>query len=229
MTLTFVQENLIDLGGLERVARGRNRDIYFLPSGLVGQAEPLILKVPRYSDRNRRQGFLKRAVYRLWPGSQRRVISNEARYAQKLATRLKSHSVKVPIPAFCGFVRTSGGPGALWEAVCNAHGAVAPTLANIAMAGQIQAMAEPLNRFARTCYALNLVAPDINDRNLAVRGENASAELVLVDGFGDHRVISLREIWPARNIRCLDDRFRKVARKTGLTYDAGTRRFSLPG
>lgn len=226
MALTFAQENLIDLAGLERVAQGRNREIYLLPSGLAGQSDPLILKVPRYADRIGRQSFLKRAVYRLFPSSQRRIISNEATFSERLTARLKSRPVKAPIPMFFGFVKTTAGTGTLWEAICDTKGKMAPTLADIAKAGKIQAMIKPLNEFAYTCYEIDLVAPDINDRNLAVRGEGARAELVLVDGFGDHRMVSLREIWPARNRRSLDDRFRKVARKTGLTFDADTRRFS---
>lgn len=227
MTLSFVQDP-IDLAGLERIARGKNREIYFLPSGFAGQKDPLVLKVPRYTDRKQRQTFLKRAVYGLFPSSQRRIIDKEARYAKKLAARLKPCPVKVPIPAFFGFVHTSAGTGALWEAVCDTKGTMAPTLADISKAGKIRAIVDPLNIFAGSCYALDLVAPDINDRNLAVRGDISRAELVLVDGFGDHRMISLREIWAKRNIRSLDDRFEKIARKTGLRFDAGARRFSLP-
>ena len=186
----------INLNSLRRVARGKNRDIFFMPEGVAGHNSPLVLKVPRYADRSDRQGLLKRVLQRLFPESQRRVISNEVRYLRHLTKNAAAQASQLPIPAFYGFVDTDAGMGALWEAICREDGALAPTLEDVADAGGMAPMIAPLNAFAAACYRLNIVAPDINDRNLAVRRRAGGTELFLVDGFGDHRMISLRALWP---------------------------------
>lgn len=225
MNATSAPEPPIEVRSLTRVARGKNRDIYFIPQGTAIHSGALVLKVPRYAARNNRLALPKRALRGIFPQSRRRVIGKEASYLARLSNSLSSHSDTLPIPAFHGFVETTAGTGALWEAICNEDGGLAPTLEDVAKAGQMAATIEPLNAFAAVCYGLNIVAPDINDRNLALRTWRGRQEIVLVDGFGDHRMISLRTLWRSRNIRSLDDRFQKVARKTGVQFDTNARRF----
>ena len=220
----FLPQNPVDLRQFTKVAQGKNRDIYIVPGADLDPAAPpapVVLKVPRYADRASVDSPAKRVLRRLLPGSLLRVIRKEAQYRAKLPE-------PQPIPAFLGYVDTSQGRAALWEAVCTRKGKLAPTLKSLAARGRVSEVVEPLNQFAKTCFEQNLVAPDINDRNLVLT-KAGGKRVVLVDGFGDHRLFSLRGLSRAHNQRSLVNRFQKVARQMGLAFDPETRRFSLPG
>lgn len=87
---------------------------------------------------------------------------------------------------------------------------------------------DPLNRFAKTCICERIVAPDPHAGNPACATRNGQLEIILVDGFGDHHMLSLRAMIRAFNLRSLISSFEKMAGKNGLVFDPATVTFSLP-
>lgn len=222
---------VIDLTRLKKVAQGNRRDVYFVPTGETGFehfSAPLVLKVPRYADRRTHHRRSKRLKSILLPFSMERVSRVEVNYWKKLAARFDGDPAQMPLPVFRGYVNTSDGRGTLWDAMCDSDGKLAPTLRQLKRAGVIEELVDPLNRFAAFCYEYNVVAPDIQGVNL-VRVERAGRpEVVLIDGFGDMRIFSTRELSRRRNRTFMDHRFGKTAISAGMVFNPATRQFSMP-
>jgi len=221
----------LETGKLLKVANGKNRDIYLVPdpSSATGTvARQLVLKVPRYGNRQDTQLPLKKALQSIAPSSRQRAIQKEVAYLERLRKRTAALGVELPIPQFFGFVDTDVGKGTLWEAICDETGSLAPTLRLLKGSSAFSQTVEPLNRFVNVCFDHNIVAPDIKDNNLILTQRDGRDEIILVDGFGDHRMISLRGMWPPLNARSLVDRFNKLARQTGFKFDQTERRFLPP-
>lgn len=220
----------LDLQSQNKVARGKQRDIYFLTDASLDWPEarvPAVLKVPRYSERDNRQAWSKRIVRRLFPNSALRIITNETKYLNKLLARSGAGATSLPLPSFYGFIQTTAGPGAVWEAICDTNGNLAPTLASLAQNGEHDRFLEPLNQLVKTCFSMNIVAPDMHAGNLVYVHRNGAAHVVLIDGFGDHRLISIRASLPWYNRSSLHKSFEKIADKNGLDFDRERLVFSL--
>lgn len=218
---------VFDLSLLEKVASGSKRDVYFIPDSSSDQVKPLLLKMPRYAAHRANQPFLKRALYSLFPKIMERGIVQEARYREALEKRLSGVD-SLPLPAFFGFVETSEGRGTLWEAVCDEEGKLAPTLSELAQRGDMAKHIGALNRFVEACMRFDIVAADVHNSNLVLAKGVEGSEFKIVDGFGDHRLISLRRFFRWKNRKSLENRFRKMAKAIGLTYDAKGHIFSVP-
>lgn len=231
MTSLVLPKTQIDLSRHAAIKRGKQRDVYFLGASdeiLTDDGTPIVLKVPRYAERERRQVWYKRALRRLFPSSTLRIITKEANYWQRIARTAKRKGSTPPIPEFVAYVDTTAGPGAVWEAICDENGNLAPTAAEIATRRKRKRLIKPLNRFVRKCFDEHIVAPDIHLGNLACARVNGRREFFLVDGFGDHRMISIRALWPAYNHRSLIRSFERIAWVTGIHFDPEKRVFSLP-
>lgn len=230
MTSLVVPHVQIDLSRHAAIKRGKQRDVYFLKSlAEISKDEdtPIVLKVPRYAERQSRQVWYKRLLRILFPSSTLRIITKEANYWQRLARMAHRKGSTPPIPDFVAYVNTSAGPGAVWEAICDKSGNLAPTAAEMAKRQKRKRMIKPLNRFVQKCFDDQIVAPDLHLGNLACKRVNGRREFFLVDGFGDHRVISIRALWPAYNARSLIRSFERIAWVAGLQFDQETRMFSL--
>ncbi|MEP0961293.1 MAG: YrbL family protein [Roseobacter sp.] len=220
----------IDVHSHAVLLRGKQRDIYFLSAaeGLAtDDGTPVVLKVPRYAERQRRQVWYKRILRSFFPSSTHRIITKEADYWQRLSLSAQKKGTMPPIPEFVGYVTTTAGRGAVWEAICDPDGTLAPTVADMAARQELHAQIAPLNRFVQRCFDEHIVAPDVHLGNLACTWKNGDRELVLIDGFGDHRMISVRALWPAYNRRSLIRSFERIASKFDVHFDLETRQFSL--
>lgn len=228
MKLDSVTDALVDLAPLTKIGSGKQRDVYLWPA-TPEQAEtgPLVLKVPRYGERDSRLTNGKKLLRRIAPSSAHRIITKEAQYACELARRYRDDE-RPPIPNFYGYVETTEGWGVLWEAICTETGAPAPTLRHMAARGKISDWIDTLNRFTRSCFDKNIVACDLHAGNLVCVERDSSRQIILIDGYGDHRMFSMRAIWPQYNTRHLIKRFERVARQTGLAFDPVTSEFALP-
>lgn len=218
----------LDISKLSKFANGKNRDIYLVshPAPDTDGTERIcVLKVLRSKANQERELSSKMVLKSLFPASRQRVILKEVKYLEKLLRRGAIQGFQPPIPAFRGFVNTAKGRGTLWETMLDRSGNLAPSIKELGQAGKLADAVEPLNRFVKICFDHNIVAPDINENNLTLTYRNDQSEVVLVDGFGDHRLISLRSIWPALNARSLADRFDRLGRRTGLQFDRGVGRF----
>lgn len=230
MVASTETETLLDLRGYPRLRRGKQRNIYLLRPDASGNATgmAMVLKVPRYGERLERLPVAKRLLRRIYPNSEFRVLNQEVNYWNKLVSRKGSAGDKLPIPAFVGFVNTTEGRGVLWEAMLDARGELGPNLLDICRSGKPETAIEPLNRFVEICLSESIVAPDLNAKNLVLACKNGRQDFFLVDGFSDHRMISLREISPRYNARFLMERFAKIARRMGLEFNPAEQRFRLP-
>ena len=221
----------LNLQSQDKVARGKQRDIYFLsgdPTGEKPAQDRAVLKVPRYSERDQRQPAVKRLVRRFFPSSALRIIAGETKYLSKLVAANGGDATSLPLPTFYCFVETTGGLGAKWEAICDENGQLAPTLTALAKQGKHERFIKPLNEFVKTCFAKSIVAPDLHAGNLVYTKRDGAPRIVLIDGFGDHRLISIRAAVPWYNRRSLHRSFEKMAFKTGLHFDRESLSFSLP-
>lgn len=224
-------QNTIDLSTLDMVAQGNRRFVYLIRPGTPGFEKydlPLVLKIPRYKDRERRMAWPKRLLSRMFPASAERGIRIEARYWTKLARRVPGNPSDMPLPVFHGYVTTTDGRAALWEAMCDADGNLAPTLHTVAKRGDQASLIEPLNRFVDFSYRYNLVAPDIQGVNMVLVDRNGRQQAVLIDGFADMRLVSLRSMSAIRNRRNMDNRFAKMGRAVEIDYDLQKRQYALP-
>ncbi len=217
---------VLDLSDQQILQSGRQRNVYLLrPDGslLKEGTQPLVLKVPRYQHKHAKLSLGKRILRKIHPQSAYRVITKEADYVKKVSASERG----LPIPAFVSFVETNQGRGVLWEAICDENGDLAPTLNDICKAGKANSAIGPLNAFVASCFEQHIVAPDVHAGNLILVRRDGQDKFILVDGFGDHRVISIREFWPRYNAKSLNRSFSKMARKTGLSYDETSRRFAV--
>ena len=230
MTARTEPHSLLDLRDYPKIRRGKQRDIYLVPADARGNAagKAMVLKVPRYGERHKRLSLIKRVLRRIYPDSAYRVLTQEVDYWNKLTDRQDGRASSLPIPAFEGYVNTTSGRAVLWEAMVDAKGDLGPNLLDICKDGTPEIAIEPLNRFVDTCLAESIVAPDLNAKNLVLATRNARSDFFLVDGFSDHRMISLREIIPRYNAHFLLKRFAKIARRMGLEFDPAAQRFRLP-
>lgn len=217
----------LDITVLTEVARGAKRNVYLIHD-LPSVPFPVVLKVPRYQKIRKNLSRGKRFVHDLFPFADHFVITREVEYIRRLERQTGGALAELPVTRFASYAETSAGRGALWEALLNENQALAPTLQEIADAGRIGEVIEPLNRFVEQCFALSLVASDLHAGNLALVVRGGRKQLLLVDGFGDHRLISLRSLSRWYNAKSLVKKFEKVASQTGLRYAPETRRFSLP-
>lgn len=222
---------VIDLSTLEFVAQGNRRFVYLIRQGTPGFEMfdfPLVLKVPRYEDREQRMNAAKRFLSRLFPSTAERGIRVEARYWSKLASRVPGDPINMPLPVFRGYVMTTGGNAALWDAMCDENGDLAPTLREFFQRGESASLVEPLNRFVAFTYEHNLVAPDIQATNMVLVERRGRKEIVLVDGYADMRLISMRSMFVWRNKKNMEHRFSRMAGQANLGYDKKKRCFYLP-
>ena len=224
-------DGFIDLRDVELVNQGGRRFVYLIPRGFPGFEDirmPLALKVPKYKERLAQINWVKRLLTEWIPYAAERVIRVEAAYFTRLAHEFTGPIAEIPLPQFFGFARTSQGRAALWEAICDDQGRLAPTLHQLIERGQVHEFLEPLNKFVKFCYRNNVLAPDIQVKNLVLAHRNGGKQVVLVDGFGDMRLISKNRLSRKQNTALLDRRFRRVARTTGLEFDAKEQAFSRP-
>lgn len=220
-------ENVVDLCALRMVASGKKRDVYLVPpstGSLNAGPNTLVLKVPRYKERLDRLDPAKRLLSKALPASELRNISSEVAYVKKLEKNFDGDLSAIPIPCFRGYVHTNAGLGALWDAVCDQHGNLAPTLKDLTQK-ELTACVPALNKFVEACFKFRIVASDLHAGNLVFAHIDGKQCLMIIDGFGDHRLISIRALWNQYNRRSLLERFQKTSKQTGLKFDPDERLF----
>ena len=226
------QENrmpTIDLAPLRCVAQGKKRDVYLIPAprNLARQPDELcVLKVPRYAEHLNRHSKAKRVLLSLSSNTEHRAITREVDYFWTLEKGTSARGM-LPIPPFFGFVETSQGLGALWEAVIDDNQSLAPTLKTLAERGMVGHALPFLNQFTKEMFETNLITPDLHAGNLVLGTASGQERLFLIDGFSDHHLISLRDFSRWYNTRSLLQRCEKIARQTGLRFDPDQRLFAL--
>lgn len=221
----------VDLSGRKIVAKGNRRDVYLIDPqevGIGGANTPLVLKIPRYEERRAHPRLSKRIIAKLFPASLERVIRVEAKYWEHLAASIGADPKTMPVPFFYGYVDTNLGRATLWESVWGADGELAPSISQLELKGGLARAIEPLNRFVAFCFETNIVAPDIRSDNVVLAERFGRTEAVLVDGYGDMRLLSFLSLSPRYNTQFMTRRFARFAWTVGLHFDTETRLFAMP-
>ncbi|WP_170381233.1 YrbL family protein [Ruegeria atlantica] len=222
--------DFIDLSSFEKIANGKQRNIYLVRGkdvGLRDGNQRFVLKVPRRQERLQRLSSAKRLLRKIYPASSLRVIRKEAEYWKAVSCRWNREWGPFPFPRFVGFVETSEGIGALWNAVCDHQGNLAPQLKDFVDNNDVTGMLDALNQFVRLCMTQHIVATDLQYRNVVFGTELDRTQLFLVDGFGDHRMVSFRRVSKSYNRSKLVHSCQKLARQTNLCFQPETGVFSL--
>ncbi|PJI93001.1 PhoP regulatory network protein YrbL [Yoonia maricola] len=215
--LTLLPEQLI--------ASGTQRQIYRHPTD-----PEKVLKVLRDVPLTKGRARLATTTERLFPRIRTRWARKEYQEYLRLMLGPWANPIKPPISHMYGFVQTNLGLACVSDAVLeggllgltlkaktSAHALSAPDLAL-------------LNDTIRRLYTYDIRAGDMTARNFVfghrqIAGHQGPRECVLVDGFGDIHAISIRSWSRHFNRFGLDDSCKRLAQKTGLTWDQRTRQF----
>ncbi len=211
------------------VAKGVQRAVYLHPldrTKLIKVLQPAIT-MPRRTNFN---GIMDR----LLPGTRLRQIRKE--YAEYLRVMLNhpEPDFHTPIAHMFGFTPTNAGLGCITERVMQPDGRLGETLGAKVRAGTLTpAHVAMLNDTIQRIYANDIRASDMNPNNFVFgQRDNGTGpgpeECVLVDGFGDIHAIPVRSMARWSNRMGLDDSCKRLARNTGLLWDAKSRQFALP-
>lgn len=210
------------------VARGGHCDVY---------AHPLdrnrLIKVMKSPEDLQRTQSVRRRVKTWLPGMRSRQTRKQ--YIEYLNVMLDHPGpvFDLPITQMLGFVRTGFGLGYVTEKVMRSDGQLGETLQDLLATDRLgQTHLDLLNDAISRIHALGIRVGDLGARNFVFgRRDDGSGvgarECVLVDGYGDIRIIPVRAVSRWLNRRELDKRCKKLARRTGLRWNGTDRRFSF--
>ncbi|KAA9009754.1 YrbL family protein [Histidinibacterium aquaticum] len=210
---------MIDLTGLEPVARGAVRDIYAHP-----QDSGLLIKVINLA---RRQHEAARSRYdRLRKPDFSDVFLQEIDMVYRTGRRASGQAGRLPLVEALGLVMTSSGVGQLCERIDGPDG-LAPTLGALMRDGRFDAAAlDKLNDFISRLYELRVVVRDLHPENVV--WDEREDTFVLVDGFGLWTLVPIHAWLKLASDRQLDHAIReKLVPRSGLKWDGGQRRLSM--
>jgi hypothetical protein len=103
------------------------------------------------------------------------------------------------VTQFLGFIATNRGPGAMFEAIRGADGALAPTLENHARNNPVESGIEvAIDKLWDQIVEFRAIVSDPTLRNAVVTGDAANGyRLTLVDGLGERTLIPIMS-WSKR-------------------------------
>ena len=174
----------------EIIAAGRTRDVYRHPDDAS-----LLIKVIRPSAIAERYG---RGAP--WYKFKRRRYRHLIAYLREVREQIAVHATGEPHPNFLqkivGFVDTDMGMGLVVEAVRAADGSSAPTVADLAGKGQLDASRlAALDRFLDEMVNSPVIVADLNPFNVVYGGGADGVDhFVLIDGIGHKNLIPLERM-----------------------------------
>ncbi|MBO9331606.1 hypothetical protein A6B37_23445 [Achromobacter sp. HZ01] len=172
----------LDLDAATPLATGHDRHIFQHP-----HMPSLLVKV---MDMRARAVYLETRPFKRWykqyqRESAYRVYLNEI--SEYVTTTTRPSGVwQVPMARILGVAQTTLGLGLLVEKICDAEGNIAPTVADLAYQGKLDAaLNAQLDEFFEDLADAHVVLHDISASNIAC-GLNADGKpgLYLIDGFG---------------------------------------------
>ncbi len=187
---------IIELKHRTPIAKGGLRLIYEHPEN-----PDLLIKVMRPEAVSRRYG-----EDQPWYKKRRRFGPYVlfARETMEFLATWASHGRTLPIAQrIAGFVETDMGLGLLTDAVRDADGNLAPTLAHLIDHRLFDARAEEaLEQFLVSLLESDLVLADLHERNLVYAAEpDGSRRFVMIDGIGASTILPFKAISRSFNRR----------------------------
>jgi len=209
----------LDLDAAVPLATGGDRHIFQHP-----HMPSLLVKV---MDMRARAVYLEARPFKRWykqyqRESAYRVYLNEI--SEYVTTTTRPSGVwQVPMARILGVAQTTLGLGLVVEKICDEAGNIAPTVADMARQGKLDAaLGEQLDEFFDDLADAHVVLHDVSASNIAC-GFNADGKpgLYLIDGFGVLPLIPLYA-WSKRLNR------RRIERKYAEMRASLARRFAAP-
>ncbi len=219
----FFMADVVAVSELTPLTGGWIREVYTFP----GRPD-LLIKVKNTRARNKRRKLAKRLAWRLFADAKYRNTLNEIQCELKVAMKIGAQIKRSPLPRMLGVVQTDRGPGVVVERISGDDDGLARHLAKICRQDELtEAMLEQLNQFVAKMYDFQIVARDLNARNIVYGRRGAEPGFFLVDGYGEHNLVPLRSLWRRLNDRSLNRRFGILAGKLGLVWDNNRRAFGF--
>ncbi|MEL6839574.1 MAG: YrbL family protein [Pseudomonadota bacterium] len=207
------------------VARGMQREIYLHPTD-PGKLVKVLRAHPETAARSGFGNFMEKH----FPMTRVRHIRKEYTEYLRLMLSNQDPAFRPPITHMYGFAPTQLGLGCVTERVTTKQGGLAKTLHALVQNGGVTPRnLDLLNDTINRLYQCNIRASDLTAKNLVFgRRDGGPKECVLVDGFGDIHAIPVRSMAGWSNRLGLDDSCKRLAQRTGLSWNNKTREFSQP-
>ncbi|MEJ8562702.1 YrbL family protein [Yoonia sp. GPGPB17] len=209
------------------VASGVQRAVYLHPADSTK-----LVKVLKPAEQQARRRNFNGVMDRWFPATRLRQIRKEYMEYLRIMLNHPEPDFHLPVSHMFGFVSTNVGLGCLTERVMSPDGGLGETLGQKVKNGTLtDEDIDLLNDAIAELFAHGIRASDLNPNNL-VFGQRDSGtgpgpkECVLVDGFGDIHAIPVRSMAAWSNRIGLNDSCTRLARNTGLHWDAKQQQFS---
>lgn len=207
----------LHLAGVVPVGSGLRRTIYLHPTD-----DTTLVKVDKGNWPSEAPGWLRKVKRRVIPSIPERDKFVEAGEAMRAAMRAQGLGLRLPIPAFRGFVNTDLGLATLHERIVNPDGTTARALKPDAVPpgpvadDERDAVADMMRRL----LALNVVVRDLHPNNIVVSASASAPICTLVDGYGDWATVRLRSMSPRLNASKTHRMFQRFAARIHAVWDA---------
>jgi len=217
----------LDLSTDLLLASGTQREIYRHPT----DPEKLV-KVLRNMPLTKGRARLATLTESYFPRIRKRWARKEYQEYLRLMLGPWPEPIHPPITHMYGFVQTSLGLACLSDAVLDGKDLgetlKAKTTGKTLSTSDLALLNDTIERF----YRYDIRAGDMTARNFVfghrrIGGVPGPRECVLVDGFGDIHAIPIRSWGRFFNRFGLDDSCKRLAHRTGLTWNTATRQFTL--
>lgn len=209
------------------IASGVQRDVFLHPMDPTK-----LVKVLKPQDRLQRRNNFNGVFDRLLPSTRIRQIRKEYSEYLRIMLQHPEPQFHLPVSHMFGFVTTNLGLGCLTERVMGRDGALGQTLSDKVKSGSLtDEDLGLLNAMIEKIFAYGIRASDLNPKNIVFGRRDlgngpGDRECVLVDGFGDIHAIPIRSWGRVFNRMGLQDGCKRLAKNTGLDWDADTGTFS---
>lgn len=219
---------MLHLNPDDQVATGVQREVFPHPHD-----SSKLVKVLRESSAMPNRTNFNGVMDRLFPSTRLRQIRKEYQEYLRVMLNHRDPVFRAPISHMFGFTMTNLGLGCLTEKVMEPDGRLGQTLGEKAKSNKLtDEDLALLNNTIGRIYAYHIRASDMNAKNFVIGHRHDGTDLgprecVLVDGFGDIHAIPIRSWGRFFNRFGLDDSCKRLAQRTGLTWNATNRQFTL--
>lgn len=151
----------------------------------------------------------------------------EIKHDHKVQILAAARGVLSPIAPIRGLVRTEADVGLLVQRIGPKEGGFGPTLGQLVTNGEFDDIAiAALNDFATALFTLKVIAYDINPENIVWGELDGSYRPLIVDGFGDRNVVSIRTWIPWLRHKSIHRGLERTAESIGRKWCREDRKFS---
>jgi len=178
-----------------------------------------------------KESTLRERLYGQFPRLRNRYIEREKFHSDYVNSRAKEMSLPCPIARILDIVSVDGEKGIAVEKITDSRGDLAPDLLTFSKKlNDDEVLVQLLNKFVKDLIALKVIAYDLFPNNILVINDIQTGlpRLILIDGFGDRKVIKIRTWFDYFRNRYLTKGLVQLARCLNLTWNTKDQRFEIP-